>query len=352
MGNELRGTGSMASAHVDVATPGTPRRAGAGVEGMLDEQLLERFIARREEAAFEALVVRHGPRVLGVCRQVLGDSEDTHDAFQATFLVLVRKAGAIRKRGSLGPWLYGVARRIAVRAKVRDLRRREQERRFLDMPVERTNSEIDQRELRPVLDEEMSRLPEKYRLPVMLCYLQGMTNEEAAKRLKCPPGTLKGRLSRAREILRERLARRGVVLGGGLMLWLASSNAANAATAVKVPVGLVSATVKSSMLVVAAKGKLASVSSLSPNVAAMVEDALRSLFRASALRLATGALSVAAIVGSVGVISSSFSFQPLVADTKLNLNQSPPTTSSAACGDNTGSPVTAYEGHERPRRER
>jgi RNA polymerase sigma factor (sigma-70 family) len=293
----------MASAQVGEAVrraPGGGSPASADAEGALDSELLERFIGRRDQAAFEALVVRHGPRVLAVCRQVLGESEEAHDAFQATFLVLVRKAGAIRKRDSLGPWLHGVARRIAVRAKVRGERRRTQEGWVVEMHAKQASSDLDHSELRPLLDEEMSRLPEKYRLPLLLCYLEGMTNEEAARRLECPPGTLKGRLARAREILKGRLARRGVVLGGGLMLWLSSTHSASASA--YVPANLIAATVKSSVL--AAQGKLAAARSLSPNVAAMVEDALTGLFLAKVARIATALLALAAISASVLYVAS------------------------------------------------
>jgi RNA polymerase sigma factor (sigma-70 family) len=305
----------MASAQVDMALRSAREVFGpASGEGGHDRQLLERFIARREEAAFEALVIRHGPRVLWVCRQVLGDSEDADDAFQATFLVLVRKAETIRARDSLGPWLHGVARRVALRAKLRSKRRREQERRVVEMPAVEPSDEIDQRDLRPVLDEELSRLPDKYRLPVLFCYLQGMTNEEAARRLQCPPGTLKGRLARAREILRERLGRRGVVLGGGLMIWLSSDSSAIASIAV--PDRLIAVTVKSSVL--AAQGKLAAGSSMSANVAALVDDALRSMLVGKVLRTTTTLLAFAAIGAAVFIISTTLSFRTLVAGTMFD----------------------------------
>ncbi len=190
---------------------------GVGVVGGLsDRQLLERFLDRGEggEAAFEALVTRHGPMVMGVCRQLLGRPDDAEDAFQATFLVLVRRADSIRKRDSLASWLYGVARRIALRAKSQEASRRLRE--GLGEPGRATLSiegpEAD--ELRKSLHAEIDRLPEKYRAPVVLIDLEGRTHAEAAEQLRWPIGTVSGRLFRARELLRDRITRRGLALGG------------------------------------------------------------------------------------------------------------------------------------------
>src|SRR5579885_476710 len=145
-----------------------------------DAQLLERFRARGEEAAFAHLVRRHGAMVLGVCRRVLREEQDAEDAFQATFLVLARRAAAIRKGGSVGSWLHGVARRVAARARAEAARRAAHERRRPAPPRANGADEIVWRELRTVLDEELARLPEKYRAPVVLCYLEGRTQDEAA----------------------------------------------------------------------------------------------------------------------------------------------------------------------------
>ncbi|MBY0526155.1 MAG: sigma-70 family RNA polymerase sigma factor [Gemmataceae bacterium] len=212
-----------------------------------DGQLLERFSVQRDDAAFETLVERYGPVVLGLCRRVLQNSQDAEDAFQATFLVLARKAGSIRKQESVGSWLYGVAYRISLEAKVRVARRRAHETRVGDMrPIDfrstddettdgtadikdfRTSdpsTEAAWRELQPMLDDELSRLPEKYRAPVILCYLQGKTNEEAAAQLAWPVGSVKGRLSRARDLLRDRLGRRGVALSAGALAMLLADHA-------------------------------------------------------------------------------------------------------------------------------
>ena len=183
-----------------------------------DEQLIDAFLTGEKddsETAFETLVKRHGPMVLGVCRQVLGQDQDAEDAFQATFFVLARKAGTVHNRAILGYWLYEVAHRTALRARARACRRRAIERQAMEMSSSRDGSGdrhelLSSSELPPVLHEEVVGLPEKYRIPVILAYLQGMTNREVAERLNWPIGTVKGRLSRAREALRARLSRRGL----------------------------------------------------------------------------------------------------------------------------------------------
>jgi len=197
--------------------------AGTAV-GLTDAELLERFALRRDdaaEAAFETLLARHGAMVLNVCRQVLGDSHAAEDAFQATFLVVVRRAGSlrVRKPGSLGPWLYGVAYRIALKARQSSARRRARERRTA-MPAFATSSvALEDDELQALLHEEVDRLPSKYRAPVVLCYFEGRTHDEAAAALRWPVGTVRGRLARARDRLRARLTRRGLSPGG----WIETS---------------------------------------------------------------------------------------------------------------------------------
>jgi RNA polymerase sigma factor (sigma-70 family) len=172
--------------------------------------LLERFLAGRDQDAAAAIVRRHGPMVLAVCRRVLDNAEDVEDAFQATFLVFVRQAATIRRRGVLGPWLHGVAFRVARKAQVRAARRRRREQSAVpEAPVD-SLPEADRRDLRGVLDEEVNRLPDRYRLAVVLCYFQGHTKEEAARRLGCPHGTVSTWLARARARLRARLIRRGL----------------------------------------------------------------------------------------------------------------------------------------------
>src|SRR5215469_9886075 len=209
------------------------RRAG----GLSDGALLERFTARGEEAAFEALLQRHGPMVLGVCRRVLGDVHEAEDAFQATFLVLVRSARSVGKAGSVGSWLHGVAHRTALKARAARAARRRHERRVAVMASKADGADVAWAELRQVLDEEVGRLPEACRGPFVLCYLEGKTYDEAARLLGCPKGTVSTRLTRARELLRARLTRRGLALSAGLLATALCQGAAPA-----VPPALAAAT--------------------------------------------------------------------------------------------------------------
>jgi len=195
-----------------------PRDAAQPTDG----QLLQRFAAGQDEGAFALLVRRHGAMVLGVCRRVLDNEHDAEDAFQATFLVLARQAQSIRKLESVGSWLYGVAYRISLRARADAARRRALEEQARTMPEQDPFVEAAWRELRPVLDEEVNRLPPKYRDPIILCYLEGKTNTEAARALGWTKGTVSGRLARARELLRSRLVRRGVTVTPALLLLLLS----------------------------------------------------------------------------------------------------------------------------------
>jgi RNA polymerase sigma factor (sigma-70 family) len=194
------------------------RLAAAGpAESTPDRGLLERFVADRDEAAFEALVRRHAPMVLGVCRRVLRHSEDTEDAFQAAFLILARRAAAVRKSDSLGSWLHGVAYRVAANLR-RDLaRRRAREAVVSDPPEPAAAAEVSWQDVRVVLDEELARLPERLQAPLVLCYLEGKTRDEAARELGWSVGTLRGRLERGRDLLRSRLTRRGLALSAALL---------------------------------------------------------------------------------------------------------------------------------------
>lgn len=193
-----------------------------------DEELLQQFASQRDEIAFEALVRRHGPMVQGVCRRILGDAHDAEDAFQAVFLVLVRKSGSIHRPDLLANWLYGVSCKIARKAKIRAIRKESRERRAEKMPVQEQLLDLEWVELKAVLDDELQHLPEKYRAPLVLCYLRGQTNAEAAAQLGWPTGSISERLARAREMLRRRLNRRGLTLSAGLFALLLSQKAASA----------------------------------------------------------------------------------------------------------------------------
>jgi RNA polymerase sigma factor (sigma-70 family) len=210
---------------------GTSRPAAE--EGPTDGELLERFVHERDDAAFEELVRRHGPMVHGVCRRLLIHAEDVEDAFQATFMVLVRKADSIRKRESAASWLYGVALRVARRARAALSRRREREQRAAR--PEAVHPDEAWHELRPVLDASVALLPEKYRVLVVLCYMEGKTYEEAARLLALAKGTVSTRLTQAREMLRRHLKRRGIALSLALLATLLERNAAPAAVPPRLP---------------------------------------------------------------------------------------------------------------------
>jgi RNA polymerase sigma-70 factor (ECF subfamily) len=228
--------------------------------GVTDSQLLDRFLSQRDEAAFELLVWRHGPMVLGVCRRVLQDAHDAEDAFQATFLTLARKGDSIGRRESLGGWLYTVAQRIALRARARQARRTSRERPLPPFMVEEAACDPSEmlawRELRPLLDAEVARLPEKYRDAFVLCYIEGKTNEEAAEQLGCPKGTILSRLSRARERLRKRLSSRGVLLAAAPFALLLVRHAR---TLAEVSPALVQGTAGMAALIAAGKASLAAL---------------------------------------------------------------------------------------------
>jgi len=177
-----------------------------------DRELLRRFVDRHDEPAFAALVKRHGPMVLSVCQRVLHCGQDAEDACQATFLVLARKAGSDRWRDSIANWLYGVARRLSLKARSAAARRQVVEQGTRPKRLEDPLADITARELQTLLDQELTRLPEKYRAPILLCCLEGHARDEAAHLLNWPLQTLKSRLEQAREILRRRLTRRGLSL--------------------------------------------------------------------------------------------------------------------------------------------
>jgi RNA polymerase sigma factor (sigma-70 family) len=195
-----------------------------------DCQLLERFAGHRDESAFAVLVRRHGPLVLGVCRRVLRDAHDAEDAFQTTFIALARQAGSLRRPESLGPWLHGVAARTALKARGRAARRRvcELEAAATRSTIVEHPDEIVWRDLRPVLDEAVTSLPEPCRMPFVLCYFEGRTVSEAAQELGWPRGTVATRLALARQKLRARLTNRGVALSAGAVAGALCGNLASA----------------------------------------------------------------------------------------------------------------------------
>ncbi|QEH32380.1 ECF RNA polymerase sigma factor SigE [Aquisphaera giovannonii] len=239
--------------------------------GVPDAELLERFLAGPAEAAevaFAALVERHGPMVLRVCRSVLGEPHDAEDAFQATFLVLARRAGSIRKQASLASWLHGAAARTAGCARAAAARRRRHERAAAGMLKLAVLSEPTD-DLAGVLHEELDRLPERLRAPILLCHLEGLSHEQAAEALAWPVGTVRSRLSRGRERLRGRLIRRGVAPA------IAAIWAADEAARAAVPPALAAATVRAA---VSSATAWKTAGMVPPSVSVLVEGALNAMF--------------------------------------------------------------------------
>jgi RNA polymerase sigma factor (sigma-70 family) len=262
-----------------------------GAVPLTDKQLVELFVVEGNQAGFEALVRRYGPMVFGVCRRVLRNTHDAEDAFQATFLVLVRKAARLRQREAVGNWLYGVAYRTALHARNRAMRRQVKEAAAEPLATEESSGQGAVRlELEAAVDQALSRLPEKYRIPVVLCDLQGKTQRQAAEELRCPEGTVSSRLARGRDLLRKGLGRHAPALAGGTGAVVLQTN-----TAAVLPASLVAATVRSAALV----GKSTSVAAagLAPHVAALLEGVLRSMLLAK-MKYVAAVLMVMAVLGA------------------------------------------------------
>ncbi len=260
--------------------------------GLSDNELLERFAtkraqsvegARAAEIAFEALVRRHGPMVWGVCRRVLGDAHEAEDAWQATFLLLARRAGSLRVAGSLGRWLYGVAHRVALRARFQSRQRGSFRREVPAVAADDPAREVEQRDLREILGDEVDRLPLKYRCPIELCYLQGMTYDQAARQLDWPVATVKSRLTRGRLRLRHRLARRGLApLTAGMATALCNESRAG------VPPALVQSIIRASSASRAA--------GVFPAVVTDLAEGVLQMMMWEKIKVAAGGIAVAAVV--------------------------------------------------------
>jgi len=260
---------------------------GAGtLAGLSDAQLLDRFRTQRDEAAFEALVARHGGMVLSVCRGVLRDRSDAEDAFQATFLVLVRKADSLRVEGTLGGWLHRVATRVAIQANASAVRRRVRERKVGEAAAQEMvlcRDEAD--ELKAVLHAEIGRLPDRLRLPVILCDLEGKTRAQAASELRWSEGTVRGRLARGRERLRSRMVRHGLaVTAGSLAATLAEASGS------VLPEACAAETVRMAMGTLGGQG-------VGGSVALLVVQVLRSMGLARLKGIAAMLVSALAVAG-------------------------------------------------------
>ena len=285
--------------------------------GLTDGQLLEYYLSRREEAALEALVRRHAPMVWGVCRRLLGNHHDAEDAFQATFLVLVRKAASIASPKLLANWLYGVAHQTALNARATAAKRRARERQVTEMPEPAATVPDLWNDVQPLLDQELSRLPDKYRVAIVLCDLEAKSRKDAARQLGVPEGTLAARVARGRVMLAKRLARHGLTVSGGALGTMLAQKVASAG----VPTSVVSTTIKAASLFAA--GQTAATGLVSANVAALTEGVLKTMLL-SKLKVAAAVLLA---IGALGIGASAFPYRTVAAE---------PASKSAARGQDDG----------------
>ena len=264
---------------------------------LTDGQLLEDYLSRGDEAALAALVRRHGPMVWGVCRRVLRNYHDVEDAFQATFLVLVRKAAAIASPELLANWLYGVAHQTALKARATTAKRRARERLVTEMPEPNAAEQDLWTDLQPLIDQELSRLSDKYRVAIVLCDLEGKTRTEAARQLGVPEGTLAARLARGRKMLALRLARHGLAVSGGLLAAVLAKHTASAS----VPASVVCSTIKATSLFVS--GHAATAGAISVQAVALMEGVLKTMFT-------TKVKFVTAVVVGIGLLGIGWGIYP------------------------------------------
>lgn len=295
--------------------------------GVSDAQLLDCFLSRRDGAAFEALVRRHGPMVLGVCRRVLGNEQDAEDAFQAVFLVLVRKAASIQPRDLVGHWLYGVAYRTALEARGILARRRAKERQVSTMPEPPAPEATGEVDVRPVLDEELHRLPEKYRAAVVLCELEGRSRKEAAGMLRIPEGTLSSRLATARRILAHRLTRRGFGVSAAALAALFAQQAS-----ATIPAPLLNQTVQTATVFAIGAGATAAVST---NVVLVTEGVLKAMFVTKLKTLTAVCALMVALGGGIGLIGHANSADPGDSDKTPQVKPKDPKKGTPSAGVDT-----------------
>jgi RNA polymerase sigma factor (sigma-70 family) len=269
----------------------TLRKTALLRDGVTDAQLLADYFSRRDEAALASLVTRHAPMVWGVCHRVLGSQHDVEDAFQATFLVFVRKVASIRNKERLASWLYGVARRTALKARSTIARKRERERQVTAMPEAAEPEEGPLSDWRPLLDHELGLLPEGYRAVLVLCELEGKTRHEAARCLACPEGTVASRLARARTLLAKRLARHGLPVSGGALTVVCSQGAASAG----VPASAVRSAIKAASLFAA---RQTATGAGSPEAVELAEGVLKAMLLKKLPALAA-AVALTCLLGMV-----------------------------------------------------
>jgi RNA polymerase sigma factor (sigma-70 family) len=265
---------------------GAMQQAAAAVR---DGELLEAYISRKDEAAFEALVRRHGAMVLGVCQRILRNNADAEDAFQATFLVLVRKARSIRSRGAIANWLYGVAHHTALKARIMNRRRRSKELAARTVSRPQVAEEVRQ-QLQALLDSELAALRDNYRIPIVLCDLEGKTIKEAAAHLGWPPGTVATRLRRGRSLLARRLSKHGLPLSGTTLLGMLSAGVGHTA----VPPALLGATLRAAGMLGA--GKALRAGGVSTQVATLTEGVMKAMLL-SKLKSTSALVLILALLG-------------------------------------------------------
>jgi RNA polymerase sigma factor (sigma-70 family) len=309
-------------------------REGAGLS---DGQLLKDYLSQQDEVALAVLVRRHGPMVWGVCRRVLSDFHDAEDAFQATFLVLVRRAASIASPDLLANWLYGVAHQTAMKARATAAKRKDRERQVTDMPEPAFVEGERWDDLQPLLDRELSRLPSIYRVVIVLCDLEGKTRKEAARTTGLPKGTIRSRLARARAALARRLSQRGVVLSGGALAVALARSVSVAA----VPSSVVCSTISAAKLVAA--GRAAALAGVSARVVALTEGVLKAM-KMSKLKTAFVLMVLVSAIGWIGGVVAWQTLaiaQPLVprGEPELPLAEAVPDVSGTWQGDDWGTVV-------------
>jgi RNA polymerase sigma factor (sigma-70 family) len=304
--------------------------AALGPDGVspTDRELLEQYVVCRNEAAFEALLRRHGPMVLGVCRRVLRNQADAEDTFQATFLVLVRKAAAIRS-GNVGSWLYGVAHNTARKALAMNRKRRTKEREACSASPPRT-AEPGGYELQALLDAELSRLPDRYRVPLVLCDLEGKTIKEAARQLGWPQGTVATRLARARALLARRLAKHGLIVSAGMV----TAALAHGSALASVSRALIHTTIQAATRYAASRG--AATVLISAKVVALTEGVLQAMF----LKKLRSAIFVFLLLATMGLAAGGLAHRTQAADRREPL---PPSATRKQADNNLKETVLALE---------
>jgi RNA polymerase sigma factor (sigma-70 family) len=290
----------MAASPITTLLRQVRRLLGNQTDAVADNSLLERYVSGGDETAFATLLRRHGPLVWGVSRRVTEHVQDAEDVFQATFLLLARKAGAIRKRASIGSWLYGVAYRLALRTRADAARRRRREEQAAIPPAPDPSADVTWRELRTVLDEELARLPDRYQAPLLLCYFEGLTHEEAARQLGWSKRSVKDRLQRGRNRLRTRLARRGLTLSAALSGPMLAGETSAA------PAALSAATVRAASLLALGQPAAASVSA---EVLALVEAEVKTMF-VGKFQLMTAVGLLVLVLGGAGLLASHAAREP------------------------------------------